>query len=88
MIASFRFTSPGFRLKASAGWVQDFKKEHIIRQRHVKKYISDKDSTTFEETCKAAELFQKQMDKMIPNHNLDYEINTNQTRCKYYVNVR
>jgi hypothetical protein len=32
------------------------------------RYINDENSATFEETVKAAELFQKQVLKIIPNH--------------------
>jgi hypothetical protein len=38
-----------FPFKDSAGWIQNFKKKHKIRQRHVTKYISSKENTTFEE---------------------------------------
>jgi hypothetical protein len=34
----------------------------------VTKFISSKDSVTFEETVKSPELFQKQTVKIIPNH--------------------
>jgi hypothetical protein len=34
----------------------------------VKKYIINKDNTTFEEAVKAAELFKKQAVTIIPNH--------------------
>jgi hypothetical protein len=54
--------------KATAGWVQDFKKKHKIIQTHVEKYISSKDNATSEETLKAAEMFQKQTVTIIPNH--------------------
>jgi hypothetical protein len=57
-----------FPFNTSAGWVQDFKKKHKTRQRHTTKYISTKDSATFEETVKAAELFQKQTVTIILNH--------------------
>jgi hypothetical protein len=49
-----------FPFKATAGWIQDFKKKHKIRDRHVTKYISSKDNATFEETVKGPELVQKQ----------------------------
>jgi lipopolysaccharide biosynthesis regulator YciM len=49
-----------FPFKASAGWVQDLKKKHKIRQRHVTKYIRSMDNVTSEEKVKAAELFKKQ----------------------------
>jgi hypothetical protein len=47
MAASFQFTSPAFPSKASAGWVQYFKRKHNIRHRHTTKYISSKDDATF-----------------------------------------
>jgi hypothetical protein len=37
---SFHFMSPGFSFKAYAGSVQNFKKKHQVRQRHMTKYIS------------------------------------------------
>jgi hypothetical protein len=48
--------APGFPFKVSARWVQDFKKEHQIRQRHVTKYISNRENMTFEETVKAVSM--------------------------------
>jgi hypothetical protein len=59
MAESFQFTSPGFPFKTSAVQFQDFKKEHKIRQRHVRKYICSKKNVTLEERVKAAELLQK-----------------------------
>jgi hypothetical protein len=59
MAALLELTSPGFPFKASAGWGQDFRKEHQIRQTHMSKYISSTDNMTFEETVKAAKLLQK-----------------------------
>jgi hypothetical protein len=78
----------GFPFKASAGWIQDFKNKHKIRQSHVAKYISNKDSATFEKAAKAVELFKKLTVPVIPCHNLDCVINTDQAGCKYCVNVR
>jgi hypothetical protein len=83
---SFQFTSPGFLFKASAGWAKNLKNKYI-RQRHVTKYISNKDSMTFEETVKA-ELFQKQTVTVIPNHSLNYVINADQMGCEYCVSIR
>jgi hypothetical protein len=68
---SFQFTSPGLSFKASARWVQDFKKKHKIRQRHMKNYINSKDNAAFEETVTATDLFQKQIVNIIPNYNLN-----------------
>jgi hypothetical protein len=86
MAASFQFTPQGFPFKASAGWAQDFKKEHRIRYGHMTKYISSKGNTTFEETVKAPEFLQKQTVTVIPDYDLDYVINTDQTRCKHREN--
>jgi hypothetical protein len=74
--------------KASAGWAQDFNKEHKIRQRHMVKYIISKNNATFEEIGKGAELFQKQIFKMIQNHSLDCVININQMGFEYHVSIR
>jgi hypothetical protein len=84
MAAYFQFTSPGFPFKVSARWIQDFKKEHYTRQRDVMKYISHRENATREERVNAAELFQKQRSIMIPDYNLDYVININQTGCEYH----
>jgi hypothetical protein len=88
MAPYFQFTSPGFSFKGSAGWVQDFKGEKKIRQRHMKKHTSINNSATFEEQLKEVELFQKQRVKIIPNHYLDYLINIDQMGCEHHVNIR
>jgi hypothetical protein len=49
-----------FPFYVSAGWVQDFKKKHKMRQRQVTKYNSSMDNETFKETVIAPELFEKQ----------------------------
>jgi hypothetical protein len=54
----------------------------------VTKYISSRDNTTFEETVKAAELFQKQTATLIPDYDCDCVINTDKTGCEYHVNIR
>jgi hypothetical protein len=59
--------------------------EGTKNKRHVTKYIRSKDNMTFEETVKADELFQKVT--MIPDYELQYEINTNRTECEYHVNI-
>jgi hypothetical protein len=87
MVASFQFISPGFPFRASAGWVKDFKKNTKL-DRHVTKYISSRDNMTFEETIKAAELFQKLTVAVVPDFYLDYAINSYQTGCEYRVNIR
>jgi hypothetical protein len=51
------------------------------------KYISCKDSVTFEETVKAVELFEK-LTVTDSSHDVDLVMNTDQTECKYCVNVR
>jgi hypothetical protein len=43
---------------------------------------------TFEETIKAAELFQKLTVAVVPDFYLDYAINSYQTGCEYHVNIR
>jgi hypothetical protein len=60
-------------------FVQDFNMEHQIRQRYMAKYIRSKENVTFEETAKAAELFQKQTVAAIPDYSLDYVTNTSLT---------
>lgn len=50
-----------FPCKATAGWVQDFRKKHKIRQTHSKQYINSKGNATFEEKLNAAETFKKQI---------------------------
>jgi DNA primase len=52
MAASFHFRSLGFPFKESAGWVQDFKKECRIRERHKIKYINSKDNMTLKKQLK------------------------------------
>jgi hypothetical protein len=54
----------------------------------VTKYINSRDNTTFEETVKAAELFQKQTAALIPDYDRDCVKNTDQTGCEYRVNIR
>jgi hypothetical protein len=56
---TFHFTSLRLPFKARAGWVQDFKNKHKIRQRSMMKYISSKGNANFEERVKNTELFQK-----------------------------
>jgi hypothetical protein len=88
MVASFQFTSPDFPFKISEGLVQDFKKEYKIKQRHIMKYITSKGNGTFEKTVKAAELFQKETVKLIPNLSPNCVINTNQTEYEYCLYIR
>jgi hypothetical protein len=57
-----------FPFKATAGWVQDFKKKHKIRQTYVTKYISSKDNATFDETVKNSWTVSKTYSYKNPNH--------------------
>jgi hypothetical protein len=43
------------------------------------KYISSKDKMTLKETLETPELFQKQTVTIIPNHDLNFVINTDRT---------
>jgi hypothetical protein len=48
-----------FPFKASAGWIQDFKKKHKMKQIYMAEYIGSKDNVTFGETVETPELFKK-----------------------------
>ncbi|KMQ86730.1 tigger transposable element-derived protein 6-like protein [Lasius niger] len=81
-------TDTDFKFSASLSWAKKFKQKHRIRQRHVTKYVSFKDTTTFEDTLEATDLFQKQMTPLISAFDPDYVINTDQTGCEYRMNIR
>ena len=87
MAAAFQFISPEFSFMASKHWVTRFKKEHRIRHRHVTKYVSNSDRDSFENTSKAAKLFQEQTSDIIKKYDPDFVINTDQTGCEYRINI-
>lgn len=71
----------GFDFKASASWVERFKRNHRIRQRKITKFVSEKDTATMEETLSSAENFRVQARALIPNFDRNFVINTDQTGC-------
>lgn len=83
MTAAAPFQSNSFSFLASPTWVKVFKRRHKIRQRKITKYVSRREVVTLEETLQSAERFQTQMRKIIPDFNLDFVINTDQTGCTY-----
>ncbi|XP_077279989.1 uncharacterized protein LOC143907229 [Temnothorax americanus] len=83
LVAAAPFQSANFTFQASSTWVTVFKRRHKIKQRKITKYVSHKDVATLEETLQSAERFQIQTKNIIPNFNLDFVINTDQTGCNY-----
>ncbi|KMQ88865.1 tigger transposable element-derived protein 6-like protein [Lasius niger] len=79
-------TDTDFKFSASLSWAKKFKRKHRI-QRHVTKYVSFKDTTTFKDTLKAADLFQKQTAPLISAFDPDNVINTDQMGCEYRMNI-
>lgn len=83
MNAAIPFLSEDFYFNASLSWVEKFEKNHRIRQRKITKFVSFKEFATMEEVLAAAEEFQIQTRIVIPDFDLDYVINTDQTGCQY-----
>lgn len=83
MNAAMPFLSEDFNFNASFTWVERFKRKHRIRQRKITKFVSSKEFATMEEVLAAAEEFQIQTRIIIPDFDLDYVINTDQTGCQY-----
>lgn len=83
MTAAASFQSDIFSFRASPTWVKVFKRKYRIKQRKITKYVSRREVATLEETYEAAERFQAQTRKIIPDFNLNFVINTDQTGCNY-----
>jgi hypothetical protein len=49
----------------------------------VTNYVSSRDIRSLDEILKSAEVFQKQVSKLMPKYAPEYIINTDQTGCEY-----
>lgn len=76
-----------FNFVASNSWMSSFLNEYRISNQRVVRYIFKKETVASEDITKSAEQFQATIQAISPGYDPDYVINTDQTECKYRVNV-
>lgn len=88
MAAANQMQSETFSFKASKHWTDNFKSTHRISQRHVTKFVSNKEVQSFQELLDIAKVFQVQTSTIIPEFHPDFVINTDQSGCEYRISSK
>jgi len=83
MAIAFPFISETFNFSASMSWVERFKNKYKIKQRKITKFVNKREHATLEEILESVQRFQVQTKAIMPDFELDYIINTDQTGCQY-----
>ncbi|XP_076667942.1 uncharacterized protein LOC143368768 [Andrena cerasifolii] len=86
--AANQFLSNSFHFSASHTWVTKFKLRNRITQRKVTRFVSKKDTISFQDTLQAAQVFQDQVRDVIPSFDDRLVINTDQTGCEYKIELK